>query len=187
MSFFRSTLVRLVQRSPTLHAPPPAKLSAFAAASSPAPTSSAAALRSLITDVTPTSVSALEAQTTRTLLDKIPQGSFITPRALAPEKLLNPYPAKARFDLAYPLGPPTTETKTHDPFAFLALDPRISPMNPFLRTDYCTSMGKIQGRGKTGLGRASQRSVGKAVRRARSMGVIAVWGKSEPDAGRTRR
>ena len=43
-------------------------------------------------------------------------------------------------------------------------------MNPFLRAEFCTSMGKIMTRGKTGLQRGSQRKMGKAVRRARVSG-----------------
>ena len=101
----------------------------------------------------------------------------ISPRSLSPEKLLEPYPARPKLDLAYPLGLPVPLIATHDPFIHLSLSPLISPLNPHLRSDFCSSMGKILGRGKTGLGRKSQRGMGKAVRRARCMGVVPMFGK----------
>lgn len=103
----------------------------------------------------------------------------ISPGHLSPAYLLDPYQPKPNYKLAYPLGPPTSEARTLDPFVQLGLDPRASPMNPFLRAEFCTSMGKIMTRGKTGLQRASQRKMGKAVRRARVSPpplAASVWG-----------
>lgn len=45
-------------------------------------------------------------------------------------------------------------------------------MNPVLLNDFLSEMGKIKGRNETKLTRRSQRLVGKAVRRARAMGVL---------------
>ena len=49
--------------------------------------------------------------------------------------------------------------------------------NAAILANYVTEMGKIMGRSATGLTRKSQRSVGKAVRRARSMGLLPVMSR----------
>lgn len=102
-----------------------------------------------------------------TLLKNLSTNSVISPQHLSPRHLLIPYLPKPDFSLAYPLGPPVTTARTHDPFVRFDISPLDSPMNPWLRTEFCTSMGKIKSRGKTGLQRGSQRKMGKAVRRAR--------------------
>ncbi|KDE05433.1 hypothetical protein MVLG_04228 [Microbotryum lychnidis-dioicae p1A1 Lamole] len=107
----------------------------------------------------------------------------ISPSRLSPRYLLIPYLPQPDRSLAYPLGPPKSEALRLDPFVRLNIDPLASPMNPYLRSEYCTSMGKIKGRGKTGLQRRSQRRLGKAVRRARSMGIIPTFGISLPADG----
>lgn len=45
-------------------------------------------------------------------------------------------------------------------------------MNPVLLNEFVTEMGRIKGRNETKLTRRSQRFVGKAVRRARAMGIM---------------
>ncbi|KAM0753226.1 hypothetical protein T439DRAFT_323861 [Meredithblackwellia eburnea MCA 4105] len=112
---------------------------------------------------------------------KLKNTKVISPAQLSPRNLLDPRNPRSDDTLAYPLGPPTSEARRLDPFVRLGINPLDSPMNPYLRTNFTTSMGKISSRGKTGLQRSSQRKMGKAVRRARSMGVVAVLGKSEPD------
>lgn len=102
-----------------------------------------------------------------TLLKNLKRDSVIRPQQLSPETLLIPYLPSPDFSLAHPLGPPVTAARTHDPFVRFDFSPLDSPMNPWLRTQYCTSMGKIKSRGNTGLQRGSQRKMGKAVRRAR--------------------
>lgn len=114
------------------------------------------------------------------ILRNLGNQTSISPFQLSPTYLLNPYLPRPNLSLAYPLGPPVREARTLDPFVRLGLDPLASPMNPYLRSDFCTNMGKIHTRGKTLLQRGSQRKLGKAVRRARSMGVVAVFGKSVP-------
>ncbi|KAL8293765.1 hypothetical protein RQP46_000466 [Phenoliferia psychrophenolica] len=128
--------------------------------------------------VSKTEADALDDSTS--LLKHLKPDTVISPGHLSPKYLLEPYLPRPNMALAYPLGPPVSEARTLDPFVQLGLDPRASPMNPWLRTDFCTTMGKIQPRGKTGLQRGSQRKLGKAVRRARSMGIVAVFGKSVP-------
>lgn len=102
-----------------------------------------------------------------TILSNLPTNGVISPQHLAPEHLLTPYLPKSDLTLAYPLGPPVSAARTLDPFVRFGISPLASPMNPYLRTEFCTTMGKIKSRGKTGLQRSSQRQMGKAVRRAR--------------------
>ncbi|CDS00575.1 hypothetical protein [Sporisorium scitamineum] len=49
--------------------------------------------------------------------------------------------------------------------------------NAAILANYVTEMGKIMPRASTGLTRKSQRAVGKAVRRARSMGLLPVMSR----------
>lgn len=49
--------------------------------------------------------------------------------------------------------------------------------NAAILANYVTEMGKIMPRSSTGLTRKSQRAVGKAVRRARSMGLLPVMSR----------
>lgn len=114
------------------------------------------------------------------LLKNIGREATISPYHLSPTHLLKPHLQRPDFTLAYPLGPPTSAAKSLDVFSRLELDPLDSPLNPYLRIEFCTAMGKIKSRGKTGLQRSNQRKMGKAVRRARSMGVVAVFGRSQP-------
>ncbi|GAA6061916.1 hypothetical protein JCM10212_000541 [Sporobolomyces blumeae] len=119
------------------------------------------------------------------VLQHLKRNQIISPQHLSPHHLLTPYLPRPRFELAYPLGPPKRFGPTHDPFVRYGLDP-LSPtnaMNPFWKAEFCTTMGKIKGRGKTGLQRKSQRRVGKAIRRARSMGLVPTFGISVPGSG----
>lgn len=110
----------------------------------------------------------------------------ISPRSLSPQAILTPFPAKANLKLAYPLGVPRRLVPTTDIFHYLSLSPLAAPLNTFLRSQFTTSMGKIMNRSKTQLGRKNQRQMGKAVRRARSMGIIPMFGQSNPgDRDRT--
>lgn len=138
---------------------------------------------------------------TSALLNNLELNTVIGPRNLSPQFLLTPFLPRPDLTKAYPLGPPTSAARTMDPFIALGISPLDSPMNPFLRAEFCTTMGKIKSRGKTGLQRGSQRKMGKAVRRARvscwsfvrdlreweltvllaqSMGTVPVFGISIP-------
>ncbi|CEQ42111.1 SPOSA6832_03889, partial [Sporobolomyces salmonicolor] len=118
------------------------------------------------------------------VLQHLKRNQVISPQHLAPQHLLTPYLPRPNFSLAYPLGPPTSYGPTHDPFVRYGLDPlEASPLNPFWKAEFTTTMGKIKSRGKTGLQRKSQRRVGKAIRRARSMGIIPTFGVSVPGRG----
>ncbi|BGP12665.1 hypothetical protein JCM10213_008802 [Rhodosporidiobolus nylandii] len=126
-----------------------------------------------------------EVENPAAILRHLSRHQVISPQQLSPRNLLVPYPARPDFSRAFPLGPPTKYGPTHDPFVRYGLDPLKASngvMNPWIASSYVTSMGKIQPRGKTGLQRKSQRKIGKAIRRARSMGIIPTFGLSLPNS-----
>ncbi|POY71335.1 hypothetical protein BMF94_5647 [Rhodotorula taiwanensis] len=119
------------------------------------------------------------------VLRHLSREQVISPQQLSPRHLLQPYPSRPDFSQAFPLGPPTAYAHTHDPFIRYGLDPlEDAQLNPSLLSEFVTSMGKIKPRGKTGLQRKTQRKVGKAIRRARSMGIMPTFGISVPGQGR---
>ncbi|PVG00516.1 hypothetical protein CPB86DRAFT_813083 [Serendipita vermifera] len=69
-------------------------------------------------------------------------------------------------------GPPRPLAVREDIFHQLDLDPLNEQFNCSLISSYTTSMGRIQQRGETRLTRKNQRKIGKAIRRARAMGLI---------------
>ncbi|GAA5826933.1 hypothetical protein JCM11251_002167 [Rhodosporidiobolus azoricus] len=124
-----------------------------------------------------------ESESTSTILRHLSPNQVISPQNLLPESLLVPYAPRPDFSRAYPLGPPTEYGATHDPFVRYGidpLDPSKGAMNSFIPSQYVTSMGKVKSRGQTQLQRKSQRKIGKAIRRARSMGIIPTFGQSLP-------
>ena len=57
-------------------------------------------------------------------------------------------------------------------------------MIPTKMVQFCRSlMGRIQPRNVTGLTRKSQRQVGKAIRRARAMGILPVLSRGQGRGG----
>lgn len=72
-----------------------------------------------------------------------------------------------------PLGPSRSRSLQTD---YLlrngGIDPLRETMNPFLVSKFVTNMGKIMNRQQTQLTWKNQRRVGKAVRRARSLGLM---------------
>ncbi|GAA5857015.1 hypothetical protein JCM8547_007916 [Rhodosporidiobolus lusitaniae] len=118
-----------------------------------------------------------------TILRHLSRNQAISPQHLSPHNLLVPFPQRPNFSKAFPLGPPVSYGPTHDPFVRYGIDP-LDPvkgaMNPLVAGEYVTTMGKIMPRGKTQLQRKTQRKLGKAVRRARSMGILPTFGKSAP-------
>ncbi|GAC96398.1 likely mitochondrial ribosomal protein S18 [Pseudozyma hubeiensis SY62] len=86
--------------------------------------------------------------------------------------------------LARPLlGPSKKEAVKNDLIHINNLNPAKPSLhddsykNAAILANYVTEMGKIMPRSSTGLTRKSQRSVGKAVRRARSMGLLPVMSR----------
>lgn len=86
--------------------------------------------------------------------------------------------------LARPLlGPTKAEAVKQDLIHINGLNPGKPSLhddsykNAAILATYVTEMGKIMPRASTGLTRKSQRAIGKAVRRARSMGLLPVMSR----------
>lgn len=97
-------------------------------------------------------------------------------------QLLKPYDFtyKARraapnpFRKQSPVGPAADVARFNDVFHQFNLDPLSQTLNPKVLSNYVSEMGKILPRNRTGLTSRSQRRIGKAIRRAKMMGVIPV-------------
>jgi len=72
------------------------------------------------------------------------------------------------------IGPGSKQAKKQDVFYRLAIDPLQEATNDVLMSSFVSEMGKIKHRAETGLTTKSQRRLGKAIRRAKMMGVIPV-------------
>ncbi|OAX44513.1 hypothetical protein K503DRAFT_678718, partial [Rhizopogon vinicolor AM-OR11-026] len=72
------------------------------------------------------------------------------------------------------IGPGSKQAKKQDVFYRLGIDPLQEASNDVLMSTFVTEMGKIKHRAETGLTTKSQRKLGKAIRRAKMMGVIPV-------------
>ncbi|KIK06817.1 hypothetical protein K443DRAFT_129738 [Laccaria amethystina LaAM-08-1] len=70
------------------------------------------------------------------------------------------------------VGPSPAEARYNDPFHQLNLDPLSFSTNALVLSNFISEMGKIYGRPVTGLTTKSQRKLGKAIRRAKMMGII---------------
>lgn len=91
-------------------------------------------------------------------------------------------PRRTRLPL---LGPSKHEAMKTDPFHILSLNPSKPSLaddsykNGAILSQYISEMGKILPRNITGLTRKSQRYVGKAIRRARAMGILPVLSRGK--------
>ncbi|THV08390.1 hypothetical protein K435DRAFT_958965 [Dendrothele bispora CBS 962.96] len=96
---------------------------------------------------------------------------FITPSRLTYESVVKrkAFPTKRAA-----VGPSKRDAQKRDPFHLQNVDPLDQALNPAIMNRFLTEMGKIMGRNVTGLTKKSQRRYGKAVRRAKMMGVIPV-------------
>ncbi|RPD67293.1 hypothetical protein L226DRAFT_566024 [Lentinus tigrinus ALCF2SS1-7] len=79
------------------------------------------------------------------------------------------------------LGPDAATSKETDIFYQTNLDPLKEFRNTSLLFRFVTSMGKIRGRNQTNLTWKNQRRMGKAIRRAKMMGLIPVLSKRRLD------
>ena len=77
------------------------------------------------------------------------------------------------------LGPDAATSKQLDIFYQLNLDPLKECQNSPLMSRFVTSMGKIKSRSETQLTWKSQRRIGKAIRRAKMMGIIPVLSRRQ--------
>jgi len=71
-------------------------------------------------------------------------------------------------------GPSRQESQRLDYFHQLGIDPLKEAMNSRLLSGFVTEMGKIRRRSDTNLTWRNQRRLGKAIRRAKMMGIIPV-------------
>ncbi|KAH8118380.1 hypothetical protein DFH11DRAFT_1723297 [Phellopilus nigrolimitatus] len=70
---------------------------------------------------------------------------------------------------------PGREARYNDIFLQLNIDPRFEVENVTLLSDYTTRLGRIQTRPITRLTQRSQRILGKAIKRAKMMGIIPIF------------
>ncbi|KAK7060494.1 hypothetical protein VNI00_001259 [Paramarasmius palmivorus] len=100
--------------------------------------------------------------------------TFITPQRLTYKAVKK----EQRIGLSRPkVGPSKREARKTDPFYQLNIDPLDMTMNPAILNNYMSEMGKIYPRSWTNLTWKSQRRLGKAIRRARMMGIIPLHSK----------
>ncbi|KIM21020.1 hypothetical protein M408DRAFT_117045 [Serendipita vermifera MAFF 305830] len=109
-------------------------------------------------------------------------GKAYNPYDFAPENRKRP--AYRRF----PQGaPPRALAIRQDVFHQLDIDPLDEVLNCGLITSYATQMGRIQRRAESRLTWKSQRKMGKAIRRARAMGLIPAFSQWKESMIRTER
>jgi len=84
------------------------------------------------------------------------------------------------------LGPSAAESRRLDVFHQLGIDPLHECQNSSLMSHYLTDMGKIPSRAFTKLTWKNQRRLGKAVRRAKMMGIIPILSRRPLSYGYTK-
>lgn len=103
-----------------------------------------------------------------------------------PNKPYNPYdfepvnrlpPTHRR--MIEPSGPPRALAVRQDVFYQLGINPLDEVLNCSLISSFTTDMGRIQKRNETKLTWRSQRKIGKAIRRARAMGLVPSFSRWE--------
>ncbi|CDZ97588.1 RP-S18, MRPS18, rpsR [Phaffia rhodozyma] len=77
------------------------------------------------------------------------------------------------------LGPPRAIAELIDPFHRLDIDPRKEYLNARLLSTFQTEIGRIKGRAETGLTILAQRRLGKALKRAKNMGLVSRWTRND--------
>jgi len=100
-----------------------------------------------------------------------PEMKFVKPKDLtykSRSRTLPPYRKKPS------VGPPRHVARHTDMFLKLDIDPVRECTNHVLLSHFVTKMGRIMPRKDTGLTTKSQRRLGKAIRRAKMMGVIPI-------------
>ncbi|KAI9001120.1 hypothetical protein BD414DRAFT_526416 [Trametes punicea] len=84
------------------------------------------------------------------------------------------YKKKVAYSKRPLLGPDAATSRYLDIFHQMNIDPLNECRNSMLMSSFVTSMGKIKGRNETNLTWKNQRKLGKAIRRAKMMGIIPV-------------
>ncbi|QRV87908.1 ribosomal protein S18 [Ceratobasidium sp. AG-Ba] len=103
-------------------------------------------------------------------------GTFVSPNHLSREYRIQRIERRPKEPT---MGPGRKEAQAFDAFRKLDIDPLDEYKNAVLLRSFVSEMGKIHSRAKTGLTWRSQRRVGKAIRRARAMGIIPLWNQLE--------
>ncbi|PCH41149.1 hypothetical protein WOLCODRAFT_16919 [Wolfiporia cocos MD-104 SS10] len=97
-------------------------------------------------------------------------GQFVKPYDFTREERTK----SRRFTSRPLLGPDAKTSREKDIFHKLDIDPLDECMNSALLSHFVTDMGKIQKRSVTQLTWKNQRRLGKAIRRAKMMGIIPI-------------
>ncbi|RDB22535.1 30S ribosomal protein S18, chloroplastic [Hypsizygus marmoreus] len=109
-------------------------------------------------------------------------------KAFEPERVVRPHELtyKARvvaprthFSRRAAVGPPPNVARYADVFHQFGIDPLSQAQNPEMLAEFVSEMGKIYSRNITGLTTRSQRRIGKAIRRAKMMGVIPILSRPQ--------
>ncbi|KAJ3975177.1 hypothetical protein EV361DRAFT_890297 [Lentinula raphanica] len=108
-----------------------------------------------------------------------PYRSFVHNQFIQPHRLTYDSVSKQRSPpITRPqVGPSRREAQYRDPFYRLSVDPLKQAMNPAMLIPFVSEMGKVYGRNVTGLTKKNQRRVGKAIRRAKMMGILPILSK----------
>ncbi|KAF9464405.1 ribosomal protein S18 [Collybia nuda] len=111
-------------------------------------------------------------------------------KPFTPNRLLRPHEftyktrinGPRKFTRRPAVGPAPNIARYSDIFHQLNIDPLSQAQNPAILREFMSEMGKIYSRNITGLTSKSQRRIGKAIRRAKMMGVIPILSKPPKDA-----
>ncbi|KAL4081626.1 hypothetical protein V8B97DRAFT_2001786 [Scleroderma yunnanense] len=80
---------------------------------------------------------------------------------------------KRRHRLTHsPVAPGKREARQQDPLRHFGIDPLYETSNTTLLASFLSEMGKIRNRVETKLTAKTQRRIGKAIRRAKMMGIL---------------
>jgi len=104
--------------------------------------------------------------------------SFLQPHNLRFEGVQS---KRKRFPKPYAVGPDRADAERSDIFYQLEMDPLAECMNSSLLSNFVTEMGRVKSRAETHLTWRNQRRLGKAIRRAKKMGIIPFFSKRPLD------
>ncbi|KAL0577065.1 hypothetical protein V5O48_004908 [Marasmius crinis-equi] len=129
------------------------------------------ALRKVVNDTANTTAASSIVRDDKSPYQKFSWNTFITPDKLKYENVLK---SPKRPTTRPRIGPSKREARKTDPFYQLNVDPLTMATNPFVLNNYVSELGKVNGRNVTQLTMKNQRRLGKAIRRAKMMGIIPV-------------
>ncbi|KAJ2454914.1 hypothetical protein EV183_001175 [Coemansia sp. RSA 2336] len=103
------------------------------------------------------------------------------PTKMFPGKPYHPSQLNAGYN-GKPFSLIPRKARQKDPFVLMGINPLKEYKNTLMLSSFVTEMGKIKPRYQTGLSAKSQRRIAKAIRRARSFGLIPVTSKFDHEA-----